>query len=969
MKHHSFLPSFLGLFLILPAQAGQPQAISSPDQTPEGLEKSDWKSIRAAHEGWKHQFREVEDGWQARNPGQQWTTRFDGRGFSAKPDGASWTWGLEFQSYGFGKTRTEISGTPDVRAEGQRLSYQWNDSVEEWFVNDQRGLEHGFIVRERPQGGQAGEALTFTMSTVGPLRPTVSKDAQTVHFRDALGAPVLNYSGLKVWDAEGTVLASRFERGRGKTFRLVVEESDARYPITIDPIAQQAFLKASNTETSDEFGRSVAVSGDTVVVGATNEGGSGAAYVFMRNGSTWSQQTYLKASNPGADDRFGFSVAVSGDTVVVGAWLEDSSTTGVNSTPNDSATGSGAAYVFVRNGSTWSEQAYLKASNTGANDRFGYSVAVSGDTVVVGANFEASSTTGVNSTPNDSATASGAAYVYARSGSNWSQQAYLKASNAGAFDFFGWSVAVSGDTVVVGAHEEGSSTTGVNSTPNDSATGSGAAYVFVRSGSIWSQQAYLKAANTGAFDNFGNSVAVSGDTVVVGAHEEDSSTTGVNSTPNDGASDSGAAYVFVRNGSTWSQQAYLKASNPGTDDEFGTSVAVSRDTVAVGAWLEDSSTTGVNSTPNDGLTNSGAAYVFVRSGSTWSQQAYLKASNTGWRDLFGYNVALSEDTVVVGAFGEDSSTTGINSTPNDSASGSGAAYIFTGFGPSEIGVEAPTGTEVESGVATLAFDHTGPGHSDDLVVTIRNDGGADLSGILATITGSDALEFELFTTPPASLFGGESAEFTLRFSPASLGVKSATLSIASDDADENPFTIALTGTGNTPPDFSAYAIATDVDVAADLSFAKMLFGVTDAEGHSFSVTAAGPASSLGGSVTLGATSLTYDPPLGISGTDTFQVTVTDSLGGAATGTVTVTIRPENGDGDSSTRNPVQLLMTPGGEAEIRFKGIPGRQYRIQRSIDMADWSDIATVNAAPNGEVHHLDPEPPSPSAFYRIAN
>ena len=256
-------------------------------------------------------------------------------------------------------------------------------------------------------------------------------------------------------------------------------------------------------------------------------------------------------------------MAVSGDTVVVGADLEDSSTTGVNSTPNESATDAGAAYVFVRSGTTWSQQAYLKASNTGAGDYFGISVAVSGDTVIVGAIGEDSSTTGVNSTPNESAIYAGAAYVFVRSGTTWSQQAYLKASNTGAGDYFGLSVAVSGDTVIVGAPHEDSSTTGVNSTPNESATDAGAAYVFVRSGTTWSQQAYLKASNTGAGDGFGWSAAVSGDMVVVGAYHEDSSTTGVNSTPNESATDAGAAYVFVRSGTTWSQQAYLKASNTG----------------------------------------------------------------------------------------------------------------------------------------------------------------------------------------------------------------------------------------------------------------------------------------------------------------------------------------------------------------------------------------------------------------------
>jgi hypothetical protein len=277
----------------------------------------------------------------------------------------------------------------------------------------------------------------------------------------------------------------------------------------------------------------------------------GAAYVFVRSGTNWTQQAYLKPAGVGTThlfDLFGFSVAVSGDMVVVGAPFEDSGTTGVNTTPDESTSSAGAAYVFARSGTNWTQQAYLKlaaAGTTQGEDRFGWSVAASGDTVVVGAIGEASGTMGVNSTPDESAYYSGAACVFARSGTNWTQQAYLKPAAIGATqegDQFGWSVAVSGDKVVVGALYEDSST------PDESPANSGAAYVFARSGTNWTQQEYLKPAAGGATqagDRFGSSVAVSGDTVVVGAYGEASGTTGANSTPNEGATESGAAYVFV----------------------------------------------------------------------------------------------------------------------------------------------------------------------------------------------------------------------------------------------------------------------------------------------------------------------------------------------------------------------------------------------------------------------------------------
>ena len=314
---------------------------------------------------------------------------------------------------------------------------------------------------------------------------------------------------------------------------------------------------------------------------------AGAAYVFVRNGATWTQQAYLKASNTDAGDEFGDSVAVSGDTVVVGAYGESSNATGINGDQADNtASQAGAAYVFVRNGMTWTQQAYLKASNTDAGDRFGYSVAVSGDTVVVGAYWRPAMPQGLTATrTNNSASQAGAAYVFVRDGTTWTQQAYLKASNTDSFDLFGYSVAISGDTLVAGAFGETATPPGLTATRRITVRHAGAAYVFVRNGATWTQQAYLKASNTDAFDLFGYSVAVSGDTVVVGAYGEDSHATGINGDQTDNsASQAGAAYVFVRNGMTWTQQAYLKASNTNGGDFFGYSVAVSGDTVVAGAF-------------------------------------------------------------------------------------------------------------------------------------------------------------------------------------------------------------------------------------------------------------------------------------------------------------------------------------------------------------------------------------------------
>ncbi len=408
----------------------------------------------------------------------------------------------------------------------------------------------------------------------------------------------------------------------------------------------------------------------------------------------WAQaklEAYVKASNgcpPACGVQFGFSVALDGDTLAVSAPLEGSGATGVNGNQQDSTgSRSGAVYVFTRSGGVWSQQAYLKASNTGIDDRFGLSVALDGDTLVVGAFEEDSTATGINGNQADnSAQDSGAVYVFTRTGGVWSQQAYLKASNTEAGDLFGWSVALSGDTLAVGANSEDSAATGANGNQADNSTNErGAVYVFTRSGGVWSQQAYVKASNTGAGDSFGHSVALDGDTLAVGANHENGAATGVNGNQADNsAQGAGAIYVFTRTGGVSSQQAYLKASNTGASDVFGFSVALSGDTLVVGAVGEDSAATGVNGNQADNSAqDSGAVYVFTRTGGVWSQQAYVKATNTGASDEFGGGggvggkVALAGDTLAVGARGEASAATGVNGNQADnSINQRGAVYVY-----------------------------------------------------------------------------------------------------------------------------------------------------------------------------------------------------------------------------------------------------------------------------------------------------
>jgi hypothetical protein len=258
-------------------------------------------------------------------------------------------------------------------------------------------------------------------------------------------------------------------------------------------------------------------------------------------------------------------------------------------------------------------------------------------------------------------------------------------------DVFGTSVALStdGSTLAVGAPGEDSGLMGVTSGSVDEGTagngslGSGAAYIYTRTAGTWSQQAYAKASNTGDGDQFGSSVSLSGDgnTLAVGALSEASGSTGINSTPDESAAGAGAAYVYTRSAGAWSQQAYVKASNTGASDNFGTSVGLSKDgdALAVGAPFESGSGTGIEPGTDEGAASSGAVYFYSRSAGAWVQQSYVKASNTQSNDRFGTSVTLSGDgnALAVGAMGEDSDSTGVDGPQgNNNAAQSGAAYLY-----------------------------------------------------------------------------------------------------------------------------------------------------------------------------------------------------------------------------------------------------------------------------------------------------
>jgi hypothetical protein len=573
--------------------------------------------------------------WRVHNEAHRFAADIDARGISVAPEAGTWHLGLSVARYGCSQRLQPVSRV-EPEGEGNRIAYRRLDPgsgapIEEWYVNGPLGLEQGFSIDAPPCAGEGTIAIEMALDGLAAS----PRGEGAAELRDGEGAAALRYTDVYARDAEGRALPARLS-AEGKRLSIQVDAEGAAYPVEIDPLiwTQQAKLTASDGATNDALGTSVAVSGDgnTAVAGAPVFGFSkqGSAYVFVRSYGTWTQQAKLTALDGAAADNFGVSVAISGDgsTAIIGAG-------GANV---DGKPFQGAAYVFKRNHATWTQQAKLTASDGVELDRFGDSVAVSGDasTVVVGVTNAAVDV--------DGNVARGAAYVFVHSGATWAQGAKLTGSDRAGLDQFGASVAVSGDgsTAVIGA---GAADIGGNPLQ-------GAAYVFVRSCAIWAQEAKLTASDGATFDQFGLSVAISGDgsTAVIGAAGADV----------DGNPSQGAAYVFVRSYATWPQQAKLTVSDGSGLPGLGSSVAVSGNgsTIVVGAAGADV----------DGNPSQGAAYVFARSYGTWTQQAKLTASDGTVGSLFGETAAVSADgkTAVFGAVGAH-----FTGTVNQ-----GAAYVF-----------------------------------------------------------------------------------------------------------------------------------------------------------------------------------------------------------------------------------------------------------------------------------------------------
>ena len=514
------------------------------------------------------------------NPGQGLSAEFSADGIQVSASEHSW--GLAMEGYGYGDSLLPLPAVDPTRRDN-RIEYS-RGPLTEWYLNGPFGLEQGFTLR-MPPAVKTGGSLTLAFSQGGDLQAAVGAGGKELVLSAPSGEAVLRYAGLVAYDADGRELRAWLEtragvEGRPPLLLLRLDDRAARYPLTVDPFVQKAKLTASDKAAGDQFGRSVAISGDVVVVGAmfSDPGGifsAGAAYVFVKPVGGWGKMTQtakLTASDKAAYNYFGSSVAISGGVVVVGA---------AGAAPGGKEW-AGAAYVFVKPVGGWADRtqtAKLTASDKAAFDYFGDSVAISGGVVVVGARWnDPGGTTGA-----------GAAYVFVKPLGGWTnmtQTAKLTASDKAASDLFGSSVAINGGVVVVGAPYAAPGGT----------KKAGAAYIFVKPVGGWAdmtQTAKLTASDKASFYYFGSSVAISGGVVVIGAYYAEAG----------GTTAAGAAYVFVKPVGGWgdiTQTAKLTAKDKVVFDYFGSSVAISGNVVVVGAHYADPG----------GLENAGAAYMF-----------------------------------------------------------------------------------------------------------------------------------------------------------------------------------------------------------------------------------------------------------------------------------------------------------------------------------------------------------------------
>jgi uncharacterized protein (DUF2141 family) len=758
-----WVPGSIGIDPVLAASPNQNSQNTNQNILPQSNDSMQ-SLIRQAE--YQYTWHEPSRAYSAANRAQGWHTNLGVDGLQLIPgfglESTSWEWQLRLSAWGNSEGMKQLNNTPAVNAQQNQVTYFWQPGLTEWYHNTNLGLEQGFLIDRLASNTTADLVLQFNLKT--NLIPDFSSENQTIRFREPNGLFALKYANLKVIDAAGNSLPSGISLDRclsnGKvnqcSLQIHVDTNNAVFPIVIDPLitTEMMQLYPSDGASEDWFGYAVAAGDDTVVVGAyqadiAGNANQGAVYVFSRNqGGTdsWGQVTKITASDGGANDLFGYAVAIDDEKIVVGASANPAS-----------GSNQGAAYVFYRNqggANNWGQVAKLIASDASSGMGFGRSVTIEGDQIAVGAPAvnaayvfqrnqgggdawdqvdkvtpsDGSSNFGISVALSGDTLAVGADLAkktfvfYQNLGgfNNWGEVKIVTPSGSTSGDGFGNSVSISDDRLLVGALD---ATVGAN-------TYQGAAFLFERNqtgSDQWGQVAQFVASDGIADDRFGSSVSISDDIAIVGGQLTD------------------AAYVFDRNyggANSWGQIIRLATSADVLDDNYGTAVSIYRKTVIVGAYGDDPGS----------ILDVGTAYVYQRSGSFWQLPTNNLPQNGQAGDHYGQSLSINNDVLAVGAPGSDVSS------QNDA----GAVYIlYRNQGGAEewgiatkitapdalVGDQFGWSVSIRNNVLVVGSNMADPGGNLDqgaVYVFYRNQGGANAWGFVKKLTGSDSLSGDNF---------------------------------------------------------------------------------------------------------------------------------------------------------------------------------------------------------------------------------
>lgn len=726
---------------------------------------------------------------------------------------------LRLTAWGRG-AQLQTIGTVAPTIDGKRVSYA-HGALTEWWRVLPEGFEQSFTVTRQPAG--SGKLIFMLSATRG-----ARERGNTLVFGH------LRYGDMVVTDARGKIVPSTLT-AKGDRILIAVNDANARYPLTVDPLVRvEQEVTSNDGGTYYLLGSPVVLAGNVALVGApyaTVNGNlyQGAVYVFTKTNGVWTQTQKLSAGDSGASDNFGTAIAVSGGTAIIGA---------PNATVNGNY-GQGAAYVFTESSGVWSQAQELVASDGAAGNMMGYSVAIDGTTALVG-----DPTEWVNG--NDS---QGAVYVFTENGNTWSQAQKLIASDGAQDDTFGGSIALDGNTALIS-----SSLAAIDGNADQ-----GAVYVFTDSGDVWNQTQKFTSSDGESGDLFGNSLALSGTEALVGAFAAT-----VNGNP-----DEGAAYVFVDSGGTWSQTQKLIASDGAQNHSFGSAVALDGSTALIGAPIVT-----VN-----GNYQQGEVYEFTNTNGNWLEKQKLMPSDGNEVYDFGEAIALDDRTVIIGA---PASTV-------DNNYDQGVVFLYDAYdldlsvnAPGRISRNAEYTSEI---VATNSSSLTAP------AVAVTADVPSGTSFVSASSSQGDCSQNSGIVSCNFGAIAGDggtaSADITLQDGNDSIYTIENTTSVTKT-------TPALTSGSTTIVEAPPVAEDGDVTVTENKTASGTL-NASDANGDPLTFSIVN--NSLHGTVKLTDANkggFTYTPVSGYTGSDSFTFKANDGYADSNTAKISVTVKASGG---------------------------------------------------------------------------